>query len=200
MKKSKRLLAALLVMAMMLVCFYGCASKQSETETETSGSETENPASEATETYTLKLSHEMAEGTPEIKAAYMFADNVNEKTNGAVTVKIFPSGQLGDPSTVIESAQLGNVDLVVLPSGNFARYDPIFNLETVPYLYANNDVIVEVLNGSGAAETQKKILNDNGFTLLNEARNYFRGPYRVLVSTKPINSIDDLKGLRNARI
>ena len=147
-------------------------------------------------TYTLKLSHEMAVGTPEALAAEEFAANVNEMTNGAVTIEVFPHGQLGDPSTAIDSALLGNIDIVVAASGNFARYDPIFNIDSTPYLFKDSDTFIKILQDSGATEEQMQILNENGFVLLNEARNYFRGPYRVLCSTKPIETMDDLKGLR----
>ena len=155
-----------------------------------------SPSEDDGKTYTLKFAHEMAEGTPEAIAAEKFAENVHERTNGAVTIEVFPHGLLGDPATAIESATLGNIDIVSCASGNFARFDSIFNIDTVPYLYADGEAFATILKESGALETQKNVLKENGFIMLNEARNCFRGPYRVLVSTKPINTIADLNGLR----
>lgn len=179
----KKIITAILVLVMTL-SLAACGAKETA----------ETHANK--ETYTLKFGHEMAEGTPEAIAAENFANSVKERTNGAVTIEVFPKGQLGDPATMIESATLGNIDIVSCASGNFARFDTIFNIDTVPYLYKDGEAFVEILKGSGALEKQKSILEQNGFVMLNEARNCFRGPYRVLVSTKPINTVDDLKGLR----
>lgn len=148
------------------------------------------------ETYTLKFSHEMAEGTPEAIAAEKFAANVAEKTGGAVTILVYPHNLLGDPATAIESATLGNIDIVCCASGNFSRFNNIFNIDTIPYLYKDAEAFIKILKESGTLDQQKQVLQDNGFLMLNEARNCFRGPYRVLCSTKPIQSIEDLKGLR----
>lgn len=191
MNSFKRLMALSLILAAMAV-FASCGNS-----TRPSGSDASAPDPNASsETYTLKFSHEMAEGTPEAAAAEKFAANVNEKTNGAVTIKVYPHNLLGDPATAIESAALGNIDIVCCASGNFSRFNSIFNIDTIPYLYKDGDAFIKILNESGALDQQKQILLDNGFIMLNEARNCFRGPYRVLCSTKPIQSIEDLKGLR----
>lgn len=186
----KRFAALALAFALSIgLAACGGASNPNEPQSSASGSGKEA-------SYTLKFAHEMAEGTPEAIAADLFAENVHEKTNGAVTIEVFPHGQLGDPATMIESASLGNIDLISCASGNFARFDTIFNIDTVPYLYADGEAFRTILKESGAQDTQMDVLSSNGFTMLNEARNCFRGPYRVLVSTRPINTIDDLKGLR----
>ncbi len=186
----KRLIGTLLVSALLLSCLTACGNSASSTSTSSPSD------SGAKETVTLKLATEMADGSPEADATYAFADNVYEQTNGEVKIDVYTSGQLGDPATVIESAQLGNVDIIILPASDFKSFDEIFGMEAVPFLYADNDSVAEILKESGAADTQKEILKENGLILLNEARNAFRGPYRVLVSKTPIRTIDDLKGLR----
>lgn len=196
MKSFKRIAAAALF-SVMVLSMAACGGQTGQPGGSNNGSSSSSPTPETpAETYTLKFAHEMAEGTPEAIAANNFAENVKEKTGGAVTIEVFPNGLLGDPATAIESATLGNIDIVSCASGNFARFDNIFNIDTIPYLYADGDAFRKILSESGAQEMQSQILAENGFIMLNEARNCFRGPYRVLCSTKPIESIEDLKGLR----
>ena len=187
---TKRLIGALVVSALLLGCLSACGN------TSSSASSSSPSGSEQNETVTLKLATEMADGSPEADATYAFADNVYEQTNGEIKIDVYTSGQLGEPATVIESAQLGNVDIIILPASDFKSFDEIFGLEAIPFLYADNDSVAKILKESGAADTQIQILKDNGLILLNEARNAFRGPYRVMVSKTPIRTIDDLQGLR----
>lgn len=196
MKKIKRFAASTLVLSLLLACMTACGGGGSKS---TPGTSVSNPGGGDTPTVepvVLKFATEMASGTPEVKAAEMFADNVFEKTNGEVKIEIYADGQLGEPATAIESTQLGNIDIVILPASDFKSFDNIFGIEAIPFLYADNDSVAKVLNDSGAAEAQKQILADIGLIQLNEARNYFRGPYRVMASKEPVRTIDDIKGLR----
>lgn len=204
---KKNILAIAAVTAMLAANLAACGSSAPATTTaaaETTAAEAaaaETEKAEETEAapveaVTLKFAVEMADETPEAIASYEFAEKVEEQTGGAVKIEVYTNGQLGEPATVIESAQMGNVDLLSLPASDFKSFDNIFGVEAIPYLYANNEAVIKVLKETGIADTQKQILADNGLTLLNEGRDYFRGPYRVLVSKKPVRSIEDLKGLR----
>lgn len=186
MKATKRLISALLISVMLLGCLTACGATQ--------GSSTDSE--KATNPVVLTFATEMATGTPEVQAAEIFAKNVYDKTNGEVEIQIYADGQLGEPATAIESTQLGNIDILILPASDFKSFDNIFGIEAIPFLYADNESVAKVLNESGAADMQKEILAGLGLIQLNEARNYFRGPYRVLASKTPVRTIDDLKGLR----
>lgn len=193
MKATRRILSALIASAMLLSLAACGGSKTSSASTAGTSAASGDTS---VETVTLKLATEMATGTPEVKAAELFAQNVFEQTGGEVKIEIYADGQLGEPATAIESTQLGNIDIVILPASDFKSYDNIFGIEAIPFLYADNDSVAKVLEESGAAETQKEILAENGLIQLNEARNYFRGPYRVLASKEPVREISDLQGLR----
>ena len=51
---------------------------------------------------TWRLSTKVTPQSPEGQVHQKFADLVSEYTNGDLTVKIFPSEQLGDPQSVLE--------------------------------------------------------------------------------------------------
>ncbi len=84
----------------------------------------------------LKLAHFMPTmHVQHVKAFEPFAKQVGELSKGDVTVKIYPSGQLGNPKTMVDSIRMGITDIgFVLPSyvpGRFER-SSVFEL---PFMF-----------------------------------------------------------------
>ncbi len=84
----------------------------------------------------LKLAHFMPTmHVQHVKAFEPFAEKVAELSNGEVTIKIFPSGQLGNPKTMVDAIRMGITDIgFVLPSyvpGRFQR-SSVFEL---PFIF-----------------------------------------------------------------
>ena len=73
---------------------------------------------------TLKLGFSTNEEDPRAKGAKQFAEEVAEKTGGAVEVQLYPSGQLGGDADLINSIALdsGTVDIIITDASNFATY------------------------------------------------------------------------------
>lgn len=60
---------------------------------------------------------------------------VEEATNGAVTIKTYPSGQLGDYTLTYEDLGRGAVDLALIPCPS--EYDPRIEMNFVPYMFSD---------------------------------------------------------------
>jgi tripartite ATP-independent transporter DctP family solute receptor len=150
---------------------------------------------DATRKVEIKLGHMMTPASPEGKAYQYFADQVQERSGGRIEVKVYPAEQLGDSKTQIDSTVLGSQDIVTTGASLFARFDNIFNVATVPFLFKDNSYFSTMMQGE-IGQMQKDALEKNGLVLLNDARNMMRGPYRVLVSNRPIRSLSDVQGLR----
>ena len=168
------------------------AAETKAAETTGAAAETAAPAADA---ITLKLGHQMTETVPEGEVLQWFADEVQARTNGAVVVDVYPNEQLGDAVTMIDMTKLGTCDFTITSVANFATYNSYFNVGTVPFLYKDNSIAAE-LNQGEIGQQEAASLRENGLQLVNTARNFYRGPYRVLVSKKPIESVDDIQGLR----
>ena len=67
--------------------------------------------SSATGQVVLKAGHISPKDSVEGIAIDRFAELVKQKTNGAVTVQVFPSEQLGKAVAQIESTIIGNQDM-----------------------------------------------------------------------------------------
>jgi tripartite ATP-independent transporter DctP family solute receptor len=142
----------------------------------------------------LKAGHISPKNSPEGVAADRFAELVKQKTNGEVEIQVFPSEQLGPATAMIESTILGNQDLYIGGNVEFERFSPGLKAVGLNYAVPSQDQFRTILNGPVWKEIFVDPLDKVGLTVI--ASNWERGPYRVLVSTKPVKSFDDLKGLK----
>jgi tripartite ATP-independent transporter DctP family solute receptor len=143
----------------------------------------------------LKMGTKMPEESIEGRAFQHFADLVKERNNGSVIVYVYPSEQLGDTMTQIDNVALGSQDIYAESVSYFARYDERLQIEDIPFLFQGDTALADFYKTELGKDIIKN-LEANGFKLLNPQRNFVRGPYRVLCATKPIRSLDDVKGLR----
>lgn len=163
------------------------------TLTACSPQETETPSGDDTlAPMTLTLAHsEASEGLP-AEAAERYADLVNELTDGAITVEVYPAGQLGSLYEMQETLEVGGIDIVMNSVGSLERYTDLAAIDGLPFLYDDADQLQEVWNGEIGAEILDAIAEDSGFRLLGAM---YRGP-RVLNSTRAVEDLDDLAGLK----
>src|SRR5687767_1546780 len=70
----------------------------------------------------LRAGHISPPDSVEGQAIERFADLVEEKTNGEVTVEVFPSEQLGKAVAQIDSTIIGNQDIYFGGSPEFERF------------------------------------------------------------------------------
>lgn len=137
-------------------------------------------------TNTLPLEHPMNQ------ALEQFARGVSARTNGNVTVELFPNSQLGGNAEMVEGVQLGTIDMCNQFAAGFANYVPEMDVLALAFLFETEAHLYRALNGR-AGEVLATALRKKGF----EPLGYFYGGSRSLMNNaKPINSPVDLKGLK----
>ena len=141
----------------------------------------------------LKIGVSTAETDPRNIAAEEFAKEVAEKTNGAVTAKVYPSGQLGGDADLINSMALdsGTVDIIITDASNFATYEPKMGISALPFQFSDFDEAWAFMDSDIEAEAEST-LPDQNMRVLAHYDNGFRC---VTNNKKPINSPDDMKGM-----
>jgi TRAP-type transport system periplasmic protein len=150
--------------------------------------------SAATAQVILKAGHISPKDSVEGIAIDRFADLVKQKTNGAVTIQVFPSEQLGKAVAQIESTIIGNQDMYFGGTPEFERFSDGLKLLGLNWVIPSQAAFRKVTKDPIWKEILLGPMEKTGLVVL--ASNWERGPYRVMVSTKPINSIADMKGLR----
>ena len=80
----------------------------------------------------IRLGHVLPESHSWHVAATGFAEEVNSRTEGRVSIKVFPSGQLGSEKEVIEGLQFGSVQAGLIGSGSFRGIEPRMGIIEMP--------------------------------------------------------------------
>ncbi|MBN2510624.1 MAG: TRAP transporter substrate-binding protein [Spirochaetales bacterium] len=140
----------------------------------------------------LKFGHYLAESHAAHKAALQFAEAVKERTNGMITVSIYPGSVLGNSPELNEQVTLGSLDLVIPTDPAVAKYVPVFNLVTAPFAFATYDAVDAFFN-TGFMDWAEPQLQDAGFEFLGRWEYGFR---TFTCSKKQLNTPDDFVGLK----
>jgi tripartite ATP-independent transporter DctP family solute receptor len=141
----------------------------------------------------LKLAYVMAPGGPAHEAAELFAKLVKEKTGGQLTVKLYPSAQLGNDRELAEALTIGSVDLVVGGTAPIGWYLPQYGAIEAPFSFLDYEHLDNVLKGEIGGEIADAFLKAKGIRILDW---WHRGPRYLTTTSRKITQIDDLKGLK----
>ncbi len=101
----------------------------------------------------LRLSHSMAAGPT---ALHVFGDTFRElaetATGGAVKVRVFPSGTLGQEREVVQQLQEGLVDFMVSGTAIWGSVAPKLQVFDFPFLWRDWDHVHGVVDGAVGRE------------------------------------------------
>lgn len=142
----------------------------------------------------LKAGHISPKMSNEGKAADRFAELVAQKTKGEITIEMYPSEQLGKAVAMIDSTIIGNQDIYVGGNVEFERFSPGLKVLGLNYSVRDQAHFRKVLASPIWKEVFIDPLEKAGLKVLDS--DWERGPFRVLVSKRPVKSCEDLKGLR----
>ena len=121
-----------------------------------------------------------------------FADLVNKKSKGKMTVKLFASGVLGGEIQTISALRGGTVDVTGLSAGLLIGQVKEFGLFDLPYLFQNDKEAAAVINGPFGRRLTE-LLAEKELVALG----YFGVDYRNLTNNKrPVTKMEDIKGLK----
>lgn len=142
----------------------------------------------------IKFGIGVAEGDyPEYNALVRFKEYVEFKTNGEITVRLFPGNQLGGEREMIEQVQQGSLELTFPADGAMAGFYPPIQVWSIPYIFESAPVAWEVINGPFADAMRKDILEQTGMRALAFSQNGFRS---FTNNIRPIIDPADMAGMK----
>ena len=130
---------------------------------------------------------------PEYNALVRFKEYVEFKTNGEITVRLFPNNQLGGEREMIEQVQQGSLELTFPADGAMSGFYPKMQVWSIPYLFESAPVAWKVLNSDFADNMRGDILKETGINVLAFSQNGFRS---FTNNVRPIINPEDIKGLK----
>jgi tripartite ATP-independent transporter DctP family solute receptor len=129
---------------------------------------------------------------PQNVACTAFKKMVEERTNGAIRVDIYPAAQLGDARTIVEGVQMGTIEMADIENGPMGRFVPEAMLWDLPFIFRDIDHAHNILDGDVGKYVQKKY-DDVGIRHLA----YNDGGFRYFTNNvRPVRNMDDLQGLK----
>jgi tripartite ATP-independent transporter DctP family solute receptor len=126
-------------------------------------------------------------------AAQRFADLLTQRSGGKVAVKVFPSSQLGNERELEEGLQIGNIDFTFGGPGVLTNFDPAIGIFDMPFMFRDYTHANRVMDGTIGREVWDSLRTKAGIRVLGSGAQGFR---YVLTRTRPVKSIEDLKGLK----
>lgn len=141
---------------------------------------------------TLRLAHVVNEQDGFHIAAVKFQELVSERTEGAVTIDIYPNASLGDERTLLEGMQIGTVDMGVITNGPVANFVEEMAVFELPFLFSSPEDAYAVLDGPIGQELLDKLSEVN----LKGLAYAERGFRNLTNSERPVSHPDDIDGLR----
>lgn len=113
----------------------------------------------------LTLAHGLSETHTVHIAMTQFAEEVNEKTDGRIQVKIFPNGQLGSENENLEQLQAGVIAMTKVSAPGLATYNEAYNAFGLPYIFNDTEDFYHVMDSQ---EMQDFFLStgEDGFVTL----------------------------------
>ena len=139
----------------------------------------------------IKLGLTAAEGTPEVVASREFAKILEKKSGGAMRADILAGGLAGGERDIVEGQQIGSLQMSVV-SGIIQNFDPAMMILEYEFLFKNEDHVKKVMNGPIGEQINKRLADKAKLRYLSI---FMRTP-RILTTSKPVNKVEDLKGLK----
>lgn len=143
-------------------------------------------------TVTLRLGHLANEDHMWNKAVELFADEVFERTDGAVKVEVYPNEILGTEREILEGIRLGTTADMTITGETLGNWAPKVSILGAMYLFRDNDHIEAIANGPIGEEIEQDILERANMRVLT----WFGRLPRHLTSNKPILTPEDARGLK----
>ncbi|PAU74502.1 TRAP transporter substrate-binding protein [Halomonas salipaludis] len=141
----------------------------------------------------INFAHHLPTESEQHMAAERFRDLVAEYSDGEVQVQILPSGQMGGQREIIESVELGTLEMGYGESGLYANYVSEFGLLTLPFLYRDTEHWEQVVTGEIGEQLIEQLVDTSGVRPLNWILAGYRDTYLV---DDVIESPDDFKNLK----
>ncbi len=150
---------------------------------------TSNTASAAK--YTLKIGI-VPRNEPLHEYSKLFKEELEKLSNGEISVKIYPGAQLGNGFRLVESVQLGTVEMFIGPPSFYKGINPAFQATDAPGQFLSMDHAAATLQDPMFREKFVHLGEDKGILGVGLF------PYSPVsyATYKQVSSVEDLKGLK----
>lgn len=190
MKRNWKRVIALLMAVCSIAALAACGGSSGSGANSTAGGS--NAASGTGSTMNITVAHSLFENGPEHQNLLKFKETLEEKSGGTMQVTIYPNSTLGGETTAIEGIQNGNITLSFANVATLSNYVPNCEMFDIPFLFPSREKGEEILSDEAFFNSLSDDFSKVGLKLVGTS---ITG-YRWMTANKPINSYDDMRGLK----
>ena len=141
----------------------------------------------------LRLAHHHAVDGAVDRTARHFADLVNEKTEGRVTIRVFPGAQLGQELEAFDLLNQGGLDMTVTAVSQMESVYPPVAVTSLPFIFRDWDHVREAFSGEFGERLRADLRDRSQVEILS----YFGLGFRdMLFIGEPATTVEAMSGLR----
>lgn len=139
----------------------------------------------------MRLGHGLPEDHPAHKSMVKFAELVKERSKGEIEITVFANGVLGGEREMLEQVQNGILEMTKASASPLETFSTDYKVFNLPFVFRDSAHFFKVLEGP-VGESILASSKKSGFIGLT----YYDSGSRSFYGKKPVNSPDDLKGMK----
>ncbi len=144
------------------------------------------------QTSELRLAHGLDITHPVHQGMVNMAEQLEEISDGQLSIKIYPSGQLGSERECLELLQVGSLDMTKVSAAVMENFAPDYRILSLPYIFNSKEHAYKVLDGAVGSQ----FLEQGSKYRLRGLCFYDAGSRSFYTKNEPVESPEDLKGLK----
>jgi tripartite ATP-independent transporter DctP family solute receptor len=166
------------------------SSNDNETNSEQSGTDTEN---EPSKTFNLKFSTQSVPNDAHTEALKVFKEEIEKSTEGQIQVEIHHSGSLYNQDNELQALRRGNLEMAYTSPPWLSELVPSVSMFTAGYIFKDYEHMTKVYNGEIGEEIFDKIATETGVRPLGA---FYLGARQINLRTdKEVHTPEDLEGV-----
>jgi len=140
----------------------------------------------------LKIAHSLPSGAPRDQGAHIIANMVNKDDRCDLDAKVFPGSQLGSTEVVVETMQIGGIEMTIQPASFLVGFEPLIGIMDFPIFWPDTR---EELAKIHKSEAMRALLDttekQNIYTLM-----VWHTGYKTWTANKPLITLEDYQGVK----
>src|SRR5690625_869074 len=176
----------LVFMLLVSVLLAACGGDNEEVDADSNGSSSSGEG----ETFEFKLGHIAPPDHIWNEAAEKLAEELEERSDGRMTLELYPGGQLGSDADMVQQLESGSLDFGFITNAFLTSKSDAFSAWFAPYLFDSYEDALAA-SDTGVAKKILATLDDDGLKALD----YFFSGHRTMMFSEKVETPDDIKGL-----
>lgn len=144
------------------------------------------------EALVVRLGHGLDPSHPVHQAVEHMAERLAAKSEGAMVIDIYPSGQLGTERQLLELLQIRTLDMAQVSSVVLKGFSPLYKVFSLPYVFEDDAHRHAVMEGP----IGRKILRSSQDVGMRGLNFYDAGTRSFYTANTPIREPKDVRGLK----